>query len=211
MQALIQYPSHLPPDSAFYYLSVAQQAEQSRCILRTTKDPITYDDAGLIAADLVQIPGSKQLLDYSVNLLGTFQLADRAWRTDHLSWQPGQSVQTPTGVQYNGSTDWYAVVIAKLHGQQVLCAAVPGGTLQCYVCHDPTHANYWHFVIRFADTSGTNLKSLALSGSAIKKIMADLRAWMRQIIGLQPQQLVYCADVPIPLSCCQYVSPDSCP
>lgn len=206
-----QYPAHLPPNLALRYISVAQQVAQSRYVVRTTKDAITYDTDGLITASLVMIPGSKQLLDYSVNLLGTFQLIDRAWRTDHLTWQPGQPVQPPTSVQYNELTDWYALTISRLHQQWITCAAVPGGTLQCYVCHDPTHANYWHFVIRFADEKGINVKSLALTNGPIKRMMADLRAWMREMIGRHPQLLTEAAIIPIRPAYCRHIQPDYCP
>ena len=157
------YPPHLPPQPGFQYLSTAELAGQGRYLQRALVKSLTYDPGdGLISADLVCIPGSIQLLDYSVNVLGTFQVADGVWRADHCPWQPGVALQNPANASHYHPYDWYTVLISLLHGQPIVCAAV-GGTAICCVCHDPTHPNYWHFVIRFADAAGTNVQALGLS------------------------------------------------
>lgn len=211
------YPTHLPPAPGFHYLSTSQQAAQERYLLRATDKPVAYDPDGLIEASLVSIPGTSQLLDYSINLLGTFQIADGAWRADHLSWRPGQPVQPPANVSCRTPYDWFAVAIARLHGEQIVCAeaGISGKSIQCFVCHDPTHANYWHFVVRFADQNGANLQALkagsTLTGGGIKRIIGNLRAWMRERIGTQAQPTMTNAANAIPLACCQHTCPDACP
>lgn len=215
------YPAHLPPAPGFSYLSTFQQAVQERCLLRATDQPVRYDPDGLIEASLVCIPGSTQLLDYSINLLGTFQIADGAWRADHATWRPGQPVQPPANAACRVPYHWYAVPISRLHGAQIPCAeaGVGGESIRCFVCHDPTHANYWHFAVRFADQNGMSLQVLKagglLTGGGIKRIIGNLRAWMRECIG-SPAQLVAIKSGPsasgiVPLSCCQHILPDSCP
>lgn len=212
------YPAHLPPDPSFHYLSTAQQAAQERYLLRATDGPVVFDPNGLIEANLVCIPGSTQLLDYSVNLLGTFQIADGAWRAEHTPWQPRQPIQPPGQLAYRSPYGWYAVAVALLHGEQIKCEeqGIGGKLVQCFVCHDPTHANYWHFVIRFADQNGISLQALKadnqLTGGGIKRIIGNLRAWMRERIGRQIQPLsVDAFSGMIPLACCQYAQPDTCP
>lgn len=215
---LSAYPAYLPPAPAFQYLSTVQQMAQERYLLRATDRPVTYDSDGLIEASLVCIPGSTQLLDYSINLLGTFQIADGAWRADHVAWKPAHPIQPPVNIVHRIPYGWYAVAIATLHGEQIACteAGISGALIQCFVCHDPTHANYWHFVVRFADQDGTNIRTLKadnrLTGGAIKRIIGNLRAWMRERIGPPTQQgAIASASSLIPLICCQHAQPDNCP
>lgn len=207
------YPAHLPPQPGFHYLSTAEMADQGRYLHRALDKPLTHDPGdGLISADLVCIPGSKQLLDYSVNVLGTFEIADGAWKARHQPWQPGETVQNPADIGQRSPYDWYGVLLSHLHGQSIVCLAVGDEmVVRCCVCHDPTHANYWHFAIRFANESGTSVQKLDLSNSKIKKMIADLRAWFRSMVGRQSQQLAFDALGPVPFACCQHRQPNPCP
>lgn len=203
------YPAHLSPQLGFSYLSVAQLTTQERYLLRAVEGELIYDEGGYLDASCICNP-RERLLDLSVNVLGTFTPTDGRWRVSpHQSWQPGQVVQMPTTVSHWQPYDWYAVAIDRLHQQPTTCMT-NGQVVHCYVCHDPTHANYWHFVVRFAVEQGGNIARLPLTKGAKRLLLGDIRSWLRQLIGRQPQPL--CSpSTSIPLHCCQHQWPDNCP
>ncbi len=215
MSPVINYPPYLQPQAAFQHLSVAQLVVQGRYLLRGLNRPLVYDQGGLIAVDCVCNP-RERMLDLSVNLLGTFSVADGVWRvTASPPWQPGQTVQPPAVGQISSwqPYDWYTVAIGRIH-QQPTSILASNQQLYCHVCHDPTHANYWHLVIGFATAQGQNVAGFPLSSGEKKRMLGDLRAWLRQCIGLNPQPQILPtgnASNVIPLPYCQHIQPDVCP
>lgn len=212
MSPAVIYPSYLLPQPVQAYLSVAEMVEQGRYLLRAIPALLVYDiQDRYVAPELVYPSGSDQLLDYSVNLLGTLQPIDGVWRVPQVGWQPGQIVHPPVLPGQWQPYDWYAVPVSRLR-QQPTGHHIAGEAIQCNICHNPTTANYWHCVMRFSNAQGLNIKVLGLSKNGLKRSLADIRSWLRGVIGFQPQQLPSgIAIAPVPLTCCQYAQPDSCP
>lgn len=185
----VTYPSHLLPQPTHSYLSIAEMVGQDRYLLRAISALLVYDiQDRYIAPELVYPSGSDQLLDYSVSLLGTLQPIDGIWRVPQAIWQPGQIVQPPLSPGQWQPYDWYAVSVSQLHRQHTGHHIV-GEAIQCNICHNPTTANYWHCVMRFSNAQGVNIKALGLSKSGLKRSLADIRSWLRGVIGFHPQQL----------------------
>jgi|GEM_PF-3759267 len=184
------YPGRLVPKTNYLALDCEPFVSEGY-ILRCLKKPAEFDPAGMITEKCFTFPQKAHwITHFSVSLLGNYQPTDSAWqfalhpdgpryREFDLEWNPGRAGLKPTNTEATIPAEWgyFYMPINQLHGASF---SVGAETYTCYIVHQPTNRNYWHFELRFTDKEGNDLKDLykakALTEGKIRGIVTGIRA-----------------------------------
>ncbi len=182
------YPSHLLPQPDFVLISWRNELRQYYLMRSVPTLDFMDVETGKVRAKYVNDGSREHLKDYSVNLLGVFTYADAAIgleqneRKPYLAapWIMGSIVEPPMAADFHLSDTpagfFYAIGTIQDYPQPFSIAGTPGYLGQCYVCHTPTNANFWHFSMRWK--IGQTDVAEALTESQRKNLLGLVRAFL---------------------------------
>ena len=186
------YPGHLVPRSNYLALDCGPFVPQGR-VLRCLKKPAEFDPTGMITEKCFAFPQTADWIrGFSISLLGNFKVVDATWQFSlkedgervkqfDSPWVPGERGLRPTVRETENvdSLNWgyFWLPLSKVHEKDF---EVGADTYNCYVVHQPTKRNYWHFELHFKNANGDFLhdlyKAKTLKDGKIRGIVTGIRA-----------------------------------
>lgn len=144
------YPRRLLPRKSYKFIDSNQ---------------LLNDDFYLLRTDLREVQ-KKDIIDFSVNLLGRFtrtdvrfQIKDEHKKRYHASWNEGDSPHRPRKnhfeIKMRLNVYWYK--FNQIHGYPFYGEHIQQNIMYHYFCnlrHRPTLSNFWHFVLDWFDEHG---------------------------------------------------------
>lgn len=164
----MEYPIRLLPQPHFTLINFEAVSRLELVSIHHTETTDIWDENNALKAREVSFNGVTDYIhDYSVNLLGEFQINDIGWKWSKHSqcinpWHPGELVTTPAcpgevelvnnrGAFFLSIPDCYEIPFKVV---------TPNGIDEaiCYVLHTPTCGNFWHCSLRWLAESQSGIK-----------------------------------------------------